>query len=98
MISKVPLSGYHNFIKRDVIGIFYHMVSDRIVPHTEHLYPHRDINPFEQDLVYEKKNSQVLNFDDLLTSRTLNQRKLTPGIFISLMMVFQNVFPWSDHC
>ena len=92
LLSKVPLSGYHNFVKRDVIGIFYHMVSDRIVPHTEHLYPHRDINTFEQDLVYVKKNYQVLNFDDLLTGRNLNQRKHTPGIYISFDDGFSECF------
>ena len=83
LLGKMPLSVYQFLISRDVIGLFYHMISDKAVPHTEHLYPHRDVKLFEQDLIYIKENYEVLSFIDLLAERMPVGREGKPAVFLS---------------
>ena len=83
LLGKMPLSMYQFLISRDVIGLFYHMVSEKAVPLTEHLYPHRDVKLFEQDLIYLKENYEVISFNDLLAERLPVGRKGKPAVFLS---------------
>ena len=82
-LGKIPLSIYNQLISRDVIGLFYHMVSAGTVAHTEHLYPHRDVDLFEQDLKFIKENYEVLSFEDLHTKRFSRSGLRKPAIFLS---------------
>jgi peptidoglycan/xylan/chitin deacetylase (PgdA/CDA1 family) len=90
--GKIPLPIYHRLINRDVIGLFYHMVSDKAIPHTEHLYPHRDLEIFEQDLIFIKKNYKVLSFDDLLEKQYGHGGKGKPALFLSFDDGFSQCF------
>jgi peptidoglycan/xylan/chitin deacetylase (PgdA/CDA1 family) len=83
MLENMPISMYRFFIPRDVIGLFYHMVSDKAVPHTKHLYPHRDVNMFEEDLIYIKENYKLLSFTDLISGQSPVSRGGKPAVFLS---------------
>ena len=83
LLEKMLITMYQSIIPRDVIGLFYHMVSDRAVPHTVHLYPHRDIKLFEEDLIYIKENYEVLSFTDLIARRIPAGRGGKPAVFLS---------------
>jgi peptidoglycan/xylan/chitin deacetylase (PgdA/CDA1 family) len=52
----MPLSLYPSLIRRDLIGLFYHSVSDERLPHIQHLYPPEPVDRFEAALKYIKKN------------------------------------------
>lgn len=53
---SMPLSLYPFFIPRDLIGIFYHSVSDQRLPYIQHLYPPEPVARFEAALRYIKKH------------------------------------------
>lgn len=55
---SMPLSLYPYLIRRDVIGIFYHSVSDQRLPHVQHLYPPESVGRFAAALGYIKKHYQ----------------------------------------
>jgi peptidoglycan/xylan/chitin deacetylase (PgdA/CDA1 family) len=65
VLAAVPLGIYQTIIRRKHIGFFYHVVSDHPLPHTRHLYPHRPIEEFERDVIYQKKHYTILPYPEL---------------------------------
>lgn len=53
---SMPLGLYPHLIRRDVIGLFYHSVSDQRLPYIQHLYPPEPIARFEAALRYIKRH------------------------------------------
>lgn len=56
MRRSMPLSLYPYLIRRDVIGFFYHSVSDQPLPHIQHLYPPEPVARFKAALRYIKQH------------------------------------------
>ncbi len=52
-------------MRRDVIGLVYHSISDRPPAHLRHLYPIKTRQMFEQDLIYLKRHGNVISYDEL---------------------------------
>ncbi len=48
----LPLQALQILNPRQVIGLFYHVVASQPLPHVQHLYQHRPVELFEQDLLY----------------------------------------------
>jgi peptidoglycan/xylan/chitin deacetylase (PgdA/CDA1 family) len=65
----IPLGLYPTLIPRDVVGVFYHAVSNDWLPHVEHLYPPEPIARFEAALVYLKKHFNLVTPDQLAAHR-----------------------------
>jgi hypothetical protein len=51
-VTALPWQVLIAFVPRDVISVFYHVVSEQPVIHTDHLYAHRPLELFEKDLQY----------------------------------------------
>jgi peptidoglycan/xylan/chitin deacetylase (PgdA/CDA1 family) len=66
---SMPLSLYPYLIKRDVIGIFYHSVSDQHLPYIQHLYPPEPTMRFEAALRSIKKHYQPVSDAEVYASR-----------------------------
>lgn len=66
---SMPLAFYPYFIKRDVIGLFYHAVSDDRLPHIQHLYPPEPTARYEAALVYIKKNFHLVDPEQIEAHR-----------------------------
>lgn len=80
---EIPQNGLFRLVKRDYIGIFYHVVCDNTLPHTCHLYLHRSISIFEQDLQFLKQTYTILSYPKLkeLASKVTKMSK--PAIHLS---------------
>lgn len=52
----LPLSVYRAVFARDVIGFFYHSVSDAYLPHVQHLYAPEPVARFEAALQYLQRH------------------------------------------
>jgi peptidoglycan/xylan/chitin deacetylase (PgdA/CDA1 family) len=63
--GNVPLSVYQLFTRRDVLGFYYHVVSDESLPHIRHLYPYKSTRMFENDLVYLAGNYNLVSYEQL---------------------------------
>jgi peptidoglycan/xylan/chitin deacetylase (PgdA/CDA1 family) len=61
----LPARAYRRLIKRRVLGLFYHVVSDERLPHVENLYPYKTPGMFEYDLRYLKQHFVLLSEPDL---------------------------------
>ncbi len=66
---KMPLAAYPYLVRRDVIGLFYHSVSDQPLPHIQHLYPPEPVARFEAALRYIKKNFHLVTDAELEAHR-----------------------------
>jgi len=62
---KMPLAAYPYLVRRDVIGLFYHSVSDKPLPHIQHLYPPETEARFEAAVRYTKKNYRAVTEAEL---------------------------------
>lgn len=66
---RIPLSIYPYLIPRDVVGVFYHAVSNERLAHIQHLYPPEPIARFEAALQYIQKNFNVVTSDAIEAHR-----------------------------
>jgi peptidoglycan/xylan/chitin deacetylase (PgdA/CDA1 family) len=74
----VPLRAYGRLMPREVIGLCYHVVSDRHLPHVRPLYPYKNIARFEADLVFLKRRLRPVSYGEMLEARS-SGRPLPPG-------------------
>jgi len=63
--EAVPLSIYMTFIKRDILGLYYHIITDEELPHIRNLYKYKSPNEFENDLLYLVKNFNIISYEEL---------------------------------
>jgi peptidoglycan/xylan/chitin deacetylase (PgdA/CDA1 family) len=63
--GSVPLFAYRLFIRRDVLGFYYHVVSDEPLPHIRHLYPYKTARMFENDMIYLAENYNLVTYEQL---------------------------------
>lgn len=64
-MKLIPLSVFSRIIHREVTGLIYHAVSDRPLPHVDHIYPPVTTARFEAALIYLKKNYSVITYKQL---------------------------------
>ena len=86
--EKIPLSFYMSIIKRDVLGLYYHVVTDEALPHIQHLYAYKTPKMFQNDLIFLAKNFNLITYDELEAHFTVGQ-KLKPR---SLILTFDDGF------
>lgn len=84
--ESIPLPVYRTLIKREVLGLYYHVVADDDLPHIKHLYAYKAPARFENDLLYLKKHFNLINYNELAEHR-LNFRRLKPN---SLILTFDD--------
>jgi peptidoglycan/xylan/chitin deacetylase (PgdA/CDA1 family) len=66
LISRlIPFGLYPRLVRRDLISIFYHAVSDGALAHVRHLYPVVPVADFEAALVYLQENYTFVSYDQL---------------------------------
>ncbi|RQV96591.1 hypothetical protein EH221_04705, partial [bacterium] len=78
LAEKVPPKFLMRLIGRDLVGVYYHVVSDDAIPHIMHLYDYKSPALFEQDLIYMKQHFNLIGYDALserLSNRTGLDRK-----------------------
>jgi peptidoglycan/xylan/chitin deacetylase (PgdA/CDA1 family) len=61
----IPLRLYPCLVKREVICIFYHAVSDGEMAHVRHLYPVVSVLDFKAALGYLQENYTLVSYDQL---------------------------------
>lgn len=65
LLRLTPLWVYRRIMLRDAVGVFYHSISERPLPHVEHLYPSVPLQRFEGALLYLKKSYALVSYQQL---------------------------------
>jgi peptidoglycan/xylan/chitin deacetylase (PgdA/CDA1 family) len=68
-IYALPMPALVALAPREVICLFYHVVSDQPVIHTDHLYTHRPLELFEKDLQFLAQSYAPVAYDELRRNR-----------------------------
>ena len=80
MFSKCSVTALSRLTGMTLVSVYYHMVCDDEVPHTKHLYPHKNTNQFRDDLDYLASQYDIVSLSDVLvhveTGKTLPERAL----------------------
>lgn len=66
LVSRIPSASYNLFKTPKLFIPYYHMINDEEVLHTKHLYPHKTIKHFENDLDYILKYFAPISLTDLI--------------------------------
>ena len=72
--EKIPLSLHMAITKRDVLGFYYHVVSEEPLPHIRHLYSYKTARMFESDLEYLAANFNLITYEQLAAHFAGGQR------------------------
>jgi peptidoglycan/xylan/chitin deacetylase (PgdA/CDA1 family) len=64
--SHVPLSILSKLTRTDLIIPYYQLISDDHSPHTKHLYEHKNIKQFKDDLAFLLKNYSPVSLLDIM--------------------------------
>jgi len=70
----IPISVLETLTAANPVVAYYHIVSDKDVPHVKHLYRFRNVAQFEQDLEAFLKVYEPIGLLDLLNSVTTGKR------------------------
>jgi len=84
LIGTLPMVGYERLVRRDVVGLCYHLVSHECPPHVAHLGAFKPLEMFEADLKYLKQHYNVISYEELLRRRqtaTNHSLKKVSGTF-----------------
>ena len=82
--SFIPDSLLHRLVGRNkVLGINYHLVSDKKVSYVRHLYSYKSPGEFEKDIQYLKENFALLTYDDILNKRHIGASSDRPSAILS---------------
>ena len=66
VMKPLPMSILAEITGTRLIIPYYHMVSDKTVDHTKHLYRHKGIKQFKNDIEYLLRNARPINVDTLI--------------------------------
>jgi peptidoglycan/xylan/chitin deacetylase (PgdA/CDA1 family) len=92
ILESIPLSVYTRLIKRDVVGLFFHAVSDEPMLHIKHLYPPATISSFEQMLKHLVGNYNPVTYDQLQSNRTGGSKLPAKAVHLSFDDGFTECF------
>lgn len=80
---SMPLWAYPYLIRRDVVGVFYHSVSDERLPHIQPLYPPEPVARFEAALRYIKRHFHPITEAQLEAHRLHGTRLPVKALHLS---------------
>ena len=65
LAASIPLAAYQALIRRPVIGLIYHAVSNDPPDYLKHIYPVKSPGQFEKDLICLKRNFNPISYAQL---------------------------------
>ena len=80
---RTPYSVYKMMLRRKLIGFYYHVVSDKPLPHIQHLYAYKTPEVFEADLIFLKRHYDILPYEQIKGQLSLNKTTRPNSVFLS---------------
>ncbi len=83
LAERIPDGWHRGLAPRDAFCFFYHVISDRALPHISHLYAYKTPQEFECDLLFLKQNFRLISYDQLVEQRSSRTHPGKPAAFLS---------------
>ena len=81
VLDHVPLTVYQRLVRRDLLSLCYHVVSDCPAPHVKHLFKFKTPSAFERDLAYLASHHTLLSYEQARAIR-LGEATASPNAFL----------------
>lgn len=82
-LLPLPLPAYRRLVRRDLVGVFYHVVSGERLPHVRHVYAYQTPEQFAADLRYLNQHFRPVAYAEVRDA-VLQGRPLPPrSVFVS---------------
>lgn len=65
LMRILPVGAYAHLLPRRVIGMCYHVVSDRDLPHVRNLYRYKSAAQFEADLLFLRRHFHLASYEEI---------------------------------
>jgi peptidoglycan/xylan/chitin deacetylase (PgdA/CDA1 family) len=88
LFSKCSVTALTRLTGMTLVSVYYHMVCDDEVPHTKHLYAHKNTEQFRDDLDYVARQYNVVSLSDVLGHKKTG----TPLPDRALLLTFDDGF------
>jgi peptidoglycan/xylan/chitin deacetylase (PgdA/CDA1 family) len=82
-LAFAPLPVLQVLVRRDLVSLMYHAVSDTPPPHLRHLYAIKSPAQFEQDLLYLRRHFDLLAYDQLEQRQRHRGATGRPGVLVT---------------
>ncbi|HEY0037645.1 MAG TPA: hypothetical protein VGB66_13200, partial [Longimicrobium sp.] len=82
-LRLLPVRALGRLLPREVIGLCYHVVSDRPLPHIMPLYPFKSVAQFDADLRWLKRRYRVVSHPELLHARETGRPLGPRAVYLS---------------
>jgi peptidoglycan/xylan/chitin deacetylase (PgdA/CDA1 family) len=83
LAMHTPYSVYKMMLRRKLVGLYYHVVSNKPLPHIQHLYSYKTPEAFEADLIFLKSNYDILPYEQIRGQLSLNKTTRPNSVFLS---------------
>jgi peptidoglycan/xylan/chitin deacetylase (PgdA/CDA1 family) len=79
----LPVTAYARVMRREAIGLCYHVVGDAPLPHVSPLYPFKTIAQFRADLLWLKARFRFVSYPELVKARDAGRPPGPDRVFLS---------------
>lgn len=83
MITAIPLPVYQFLMRMEVIGLFYHVVSNRSLSHVRNLFQYKTPEMLEQDLIYLKQHFNPISYEQAFDAHCRNTRREPNNVLLT---------------
>jgi peptidoglycan/xylan/chitin deacetylase (PgdA/CDA1 family) len=80
--KTVPLSAWQRLFPKDVVSLFYHMVSDDYLPHLRY-YPYQAKAHFDADMLFVKNTQRLMGYEELAERRRRDDTTKDNGVLVT---------------
>ena len=88
----IPLTVLTAMVRRDVVGILYHCVSDELVVHASGIMPVKTPRQFESDLETFQRHFHLVSYDDVAAHRQAGKPLPPRAVLLTIDDGFSNAF------
>lgn len=88
----IPLGLLTALVRRDVVGLLYHCVSDEFLPHVAGILPVKTISQFESDIDVLQRSFNVVSYQDALESRNSGKPLPPRAVMLTIDDGFSNAY------
>jgi peptidoglycan/xylan/chitin deacetylase (PgdA/CDA1 family) len=95
-LEKLPFQLIGPLVSPRTLGIYYHVVSDKPLPHIRHLYAFKSPRMFKDDLLYLKSHFHLLTYEEWLDIRFSGRKPRKRDLIITFDDGFSQCY--TDAC
>lgn len=88
----IPLGILTGMVRRDVVGVLYHCISDELVVHAAGIMPVKTVRQFESDLDSLQRHFNMVSYDEVVAHRQAGKPLPPRAVLLTIDDGFSNAY------